>query len=60
MKKLKATIDKNGGVSIEAVGFQGTACSIATAKFSALLGQVVTDEKKAEFFQNEESNYLKE
>lgn len=60
MKKIKATIDKKGGVSLEAVGFQGTACSLATAKFSQLLGQVVTDEKKAEFFQNEESNYLKE
>ena len=48
MKKLKATIDKKGGVSIEAVGFQGTTCSIATAKFAALLGQVVTEEKNSQ------------
>lgn len=60
MKKIKAIIDKKGAVSLEAVGFQGTSCSLATAKFSELLGLTVTEEKKEEYFQNEEGNYLKE
>lgn len=38
MKRIKVTIDKDGNVKIDAIGFQGAACEATTAELEASLG----------------------
>jgi hypothetical protein len=55
MKTIKFTVDKKGKVSMEAIGFKGTECSEATAKFTRVLGRVEAEEKKPEFFESSDA-----
>lgn len=50
-KQIVITVDKNGGFSIEAQGFQGNSCEQATASLENALGKVDKKEYKPEYHQ---------
>lgn len=49
MSKIEITIDLDGSVTVDAVGFKGKSCQEATA-FLDSLGKVASDVKKPEFY----------
>lgn len=48
MKRIKVTIDKDGGVKLDAIGFQGAECEQATAELEASLGVMKNRKVKPE------------
>ena len=50
MPQLEVLIDEDGNVSIEAIGFKGKACDLATADLEKALGKVKTKNRKKEFY----------
>jgi len=60
MEKVKVIIDKNGQVKIETEGFKGKSCLDATKELEELLGLVVEDKKKPEYYQNTVNARLKQ
>lgn len=55
IKKITILIDKKGAVQIEASGYTGVACASATGKFLEVLGAMVNEEKKQEFYEMSEN-----
>lgn len=53
IKRIDITIDADGGVEVEAVGFKGKGCSEAIDMFSKVLGETVEVKKKSEFYLGE-------
>jgi hypothetical protein len=53
MKTINVTVDENGGVEIEAVGFKGHSCEQATAALEKALGMKTKSIKKPEYRQEE-------
>lgn len=52
MPKIEFTI-KGGKVSIDAIGFTGTACEAATKRAEELLGGEIHREHKPEYYEQE-------
>ena len=50
MKNVIVLVDKDGGVTIDAVGFAGGACEKATAALEAAMGTPGKRDKKKEFY----------
>lgn len=50
-RKIEVRIDKKGGVKIEALGFEGEGCTLATRKLEEALGPEVERELKPEFYE---------
>jgi hypothetical protein len=48
MKRVRVTIDKDGNVKIDAIGFQGAECEQATAELEASLGAPTNRKLKPE------------
>lgn len=58
MKTIYIRISKKGEVKIEAEGFTGSACELATAPFERALGVVTDKEEKPERYQSENTQSL--
>lgn len=58
MKTVEVIIDQEGKVTVEAVGFKGGACSLATKAIEQALGAVSSDTKKPEFYQDEKQRVV--
>ncbi len=50
MKTISISIDKSGKPKVEAHGFQGGACALATKPITDALGGMATTEDKPEMF----------
>jgi len=50
VKKIEVRILPNGKIEIETEGFKGKACLDATGEIEKLLGTVVDEKKKPEYF----------
>jgi len=50
-KSIEVTIQTDGKVQIEAIGFKGGACEKATQAIEQALGTVASRKKKPEYFQ---------
>lgn len=56
MKQIKVTVNEDGSLEIEAVGYKGNACEKATAALEKALGVAGKRTKKPEYYQaNEQS-----
>ena len=55
MKSIEITCKGDGTIQIEAIGFKGKGCQQATADFEKALGTVQSDNKKAEFYQKQQT-----
>jgi len=53
VKEIEVIIDKDGNVTVEAVGFKGKACAAATKAIEEALGKVTSSKKKPEFNQQD-------
>ena len=51
MAQIIITIDKNGKADVEAVGYQGPSCILATNPYIVALGQQCGTKPKSEMFQ---------
>ena len=51
MQEIVLTFKKNGEVQVEANGFKGTSCSLATEFLKKTLGKVTDFQRKAEWFE---------
>jgi heat shock protein HslJ len=51
MKEIEVTVDTDGSVQIEAIGFTGKLCEKATAEIERELGQVTARKHKPEYHQ---------
>ena len=51
MKQIIVTIEDNGQVRIDALGFRGNACEKATAVIESALGKADKKGRKPEYFQ---------
>lgn len=51
-KQIEVNISENGAVEIDAKGFKGNSCSIATHELEVVLsvGEGVVDKKKPEYY----------
>jgi hypothetical protein len=60
-KKIVIMIDDKGEVQVEAFGHKGGSCTKATDPLTkALIGGVIEDRKKPEFYQNDVSIKVRE
>ena len=55
MKKIVFKIGKDGGMTVEGEGFTGEACLESSKRFIDALGQAQEEEKKPEFYMNEQA-----
>lgn len=53
MKQIVVTVDAEGQVSIEAVGFRGQSCEKATAALEQAMGIVKSKDKKPDWYVQE-------
>lgn len=53
-KKIVFIVDQKGSVKVEAVNFEGEACTEATKKFTDILGVKTEETLKPEFYQEDE------
>ncbi len=53
MKEIEITIDKNGEISIDLIGYQGKGCSADSEKFVKALGKIKRSDKKCDYWQTE-------
>lgn len=53
MQQVIVNIDAQGNTTVEAKGVQGSGCAALTRAIEEALGKTVTDQKKAEFFQQQ-------
>jgi len=51
MRTIEITVNPDGSVEIDAVGFKGAECEKATKAYEEALGGKVTSTRKPEFFQ---------
>ena len=54
-RRIECKIDRNANVTIEAIGFSGQACAVATAAIEAKLGGNVQRSEKPEWYATTES-----
>jgi len=52
-QEIKIIVGKGGKVVVDVEGVQGPGCSELTKNIEKALGQTVSDEKKAEFYQEQ-------
>ena len=52
-KKVEITLDKDGGIKVEAFGFVGSSCEEATKFLEELYGEALEKELKEEYWQDE-------
>lgn len=57
-KLIEIHIDPEGNATIEAHGYSGSGCSLATRDYEKRLGKVVDDEKKPEYFEAEKEREI--
>lgn len=50
-KQVKVLIDKDGNVRVDAVGYQGPSCLLATGPLVSALGGLRKEELKPEYFE---------
>jgi NifU-like protein involved in Fe-S cluster formation len=53
MKTINVEIKEDGTVVVQAVGFKGKACELATAAIEQALGKITSKRKTPEWYQNE-------
>ncbi len=53
---IEIEIDFKGGIKVDPIGFQGTACDAATAPLYEVLGEVTDKETKPEYFSPDPNN----
>ncbi len=53
MKEIEITIDLDGKVEIDQTGFHGKGCDKIAEALSKVIGKVVKQEKKCEYYQPE-------
>ena len=53
MKSIEITIDGDGNVEVEALGFKGKGCTEAVDVFSKALGKVVETKKTGDYYAKE-------
>jgi hypothetical protein len=51
-KEIEITIDEDGTVHMEALGFEGKGCHETLAEIQRVLGRVKGAKRKAEFYDN--------
>lgn len=56
MKQIKVTVNEDGSLEIEAVGYKGNACEKATAALEKALGVAGKRTKKPEFYQGNQQS----
>lgn len=56
-EEIIITVDQKGGLEIEAQGFKGKGCSLATKELENSLGKVTADQKKPEFYQQQAAGH---
>lgn len=49
-REIEIAVAPDGGITVEAIGFTGTACEKATAELERQLGHVVSTKKKPEYY----------
>lgn len=54
MKSIEVIIGESGEVKIEAIGFKGAACEMATKALETALGVTVDTKKKPERYQEDQ------
>lgn len=52
MREIEITIDKNGKIDIEAIGYDGQGCSQDISKLVEALGTEVSRSQKCEYYQD--------
>jgi len=50
MKEIEVTVNPDGSVSVEALGYSGPECEKATAFIEEALGEVQTRKRKPEYY----------
>jgi hypothetical protein len=53
MPEIEITIDKEGNIDIDLVGYHGQGCSQDSEAFARALGTIVQRDKKHEYWQQE-------
>ncbi len=56
MPEIEITIEKDGTVDIDLIGYQGQGCSQDSEAFARALGNTVKSDHKHEFWQQEQSS----
>lgn len=56
MKSVEITVDAEGAISIEAVGFKGASCDKATVALEAALGKIKRKDRKPEYVERTAQN----
>lgn len=56
MKQIKVTVNEDGSLEIEAVGYKGNACEKATAALEKALGVPGKRTKKPEYYQGSQQS----
>ena len=51
MKEIEVTIDTNGEVSIDLIGFKGKGCAEVADKLAKALGTQINRDKKCEYWE---------
>ena len=60
-RKIEITIDNDGETKVEAIGYKGGKCMLATASLSkALIGTPTTHIKKPDYYQGDHTTSVRE
>lgn len=59
MAELVITIDKDGKITIDAVGYHGQGCAQDTEAFARVLGETVQRDRKAEYWEQQQTQQQK-